>query len=105
MKLKHGVINRLTGSFLIAYKSKAGERMVVDIGLNVKNYSKKLHIPTFVRFVSSGDDIAVNQHDDYNHNQFYKGGRNTRNHWEYSHDCVEIIKAYYSKYKEAFDCI
>lgn len=42
--------------------------MVVDIGLNVKNYSKKLHIPTFVRFVSSGDDVAVNQHDDFNHN-------------------------------------
>lgn len=105
MKLKPGVINRLTGSFLIAYKSKAGERMVVDIGLNVKNYSKKLHIPTYVRFVSSGDGVAVNQHDGFNHNQFYKGGRNTRNHWEYSLSCLNIIKDYFKKYKEAFDCI
>lgn len=52
MKLKGGIISRITSSFLVSYRNPDdGEKMVVDVGLNIKNFTKKLHIPTYVRFV------------------------------------------------------
>ncbi len=52
MKLKGGIISRVTSSFLISYRNPDnGDKMVVDVGLNIKNFTKKLHVPIFVRFV------------------------------------------------------
>ena len=28
-----------------------------------------------------------------------------RKHWEYSEECVKIIKEYFGKYREVFDCV
>jgi hypothetical protein len=44
------------------------ERQVVDLGLNIKNFTKKVHIPDFVRFVADPESIADYQYDDYTHN-------------------------------------
>jgi len=53
LHLDRGVVNKLTGSFLIAFDSPdKEERQVVDIGLNIKNFTKKVHIPDFVRFIA-----------------------------------------------------
>lgn len=52
LKIPHGIVSRVTSSFLISYKNpENGDKMVVDLGLNIKNYSKKLHVPQYVRFV------------------------------------------------------
>lgn len=54
------MINRITGSFLIAFNDpETGERQVVDLGLNIKNYTKKAHIPDYVRYVAE-EDVADN---------------------------------------------
>jgi len=39
--------------------------MVVDLGLNVKNFSKRLHVPNLVRFVTThgGEGGAAQEHD------------------------------------------
>ena len=53
LKLERGIVNKLTGSFLIAFDCPdKDERQVVDIGLNIKNFTKKVHIPDYVRFIS-----------------------------------------------------
>ena len=93
LKLKFGIVSRITSSFLISYRNPDnGEKIVVDLGLNVKNFTKRLHVPQFVRFVQSQNDLAMNQLDGYNHNKFARGANHVRSHWEYSHECVEIIK-------------
>jgi len=52
MKLSKGIINKLTGSVLISYyDAEAHEKQVIDVGLNLKNFTKKVHIPDYVRFV------------------------------------------------------
>lgn len=54
----------MTSSFLISYKNpENGEKMIVDIGLNIKNFSKKQHVPRYVRFVTSHEDLVINQYD------------------------------------------
>ena len=57
---------------------------MIDLGLNVKNYTKKVHIPDFVRYVEDADNLADNQYDDYNHNYHARGARHVRKHWEFS---------------------
>lgn len=54
LNLQHGLVNRVTGSYLVAY-DEAGkdERQVVDIGLNIKNFTKKVHVVEYVRFVAA----------------------------------------------------
>ena len=47
----------------------------------------------------------MNQHDSFNHNKFARGANHVRNHWEYSHECVEFIKQYYEKFPEVFEAI
>ena len=94
MRLRDGVISRLTSSVLVSYASpETGEKMVVDIGLNVKNFAKKQHVPQYVRFVTEQDKNAK-----------YEGAR-VRSHWEYSASCVEIIKEYHEKYYHAFELV
>lgn len=59
-------MNQLTGSVLISFNDRDKlERQVVDIGLNIKNFTKKQHIPDYVRFVSDPDSIADNQFDEF----------------------------------------
>ena len=61
MKLKGGIISRLTSSFLVSYRNpESNEKTVVDLGLNIKNFTKKLHVPSYVRFVSNPDSVAMN---------------------------------------------
>jgi hypothetical protein len=51
------VVHRLTSSFTVGYQLSEKEpedrkqRQVVDIGLNVKNFGIKCHVPGFVVFV------------------------------------------------------
>ena len=71
--------------------------------MNIKNFTKKQHIPDYVRFVADPDSIADNQYDDYNHNQHSRGARHVRKHWEYSQECFDIIKEYADKFYEVFD--
>jgi len=104
--VKSGVVSRITSSFLIAYKSlETHEKQVVDIGLNIKNWSKRLHIPKYVRFVSNADQVSNNQHDGYNHNHHARGAKHVRSHWEYSNDCVDILREFHEKFPSAFDCV
>lgn len=61
LKTPKGTVSRMTSSFLISYKNPGdGEKAIVDIGLNIKNFSKKLHVPRYVRFVESYDDLVIN---------------------------------------------
>lgn len=79
--------------------------MIVDLGLNVKNFTKKLHVPQFVRFVQNGNESAMNQHDSFTHNKFARGANHVRAHWEYSYECVDIIKEYLEKFPQVFEAI
>ena len=82
---KFGVTARITSSFMITYKDpETNEKSLVDVGLNMKSWTKQMHVPGFVRFTSNGDDVAVNQYDGFNHNQFSHGSKHVRSHWEYS---------------------
>lgn len=66
LNLKFGTVNRLTGSLLVQFdeKGQEGGKQVVDIGLNLKNFTKKVHIPDFVRFIAP-DQSASSYFDDY----------------------------------------
>lgn len=75
LKAPKATVSRMTSSFLISYKGDDNEKKVVDIGLNIKNFSKKLHVPRYVRFVTSQEDLVINQFEDqgFEHKRF--GGR------------------------------
>lgn len=105
LKLDRGIVNKLTGSFLIAFDSPdKDERQVVDVGLNIKNFTKKVHIPDYVRFISH-EGASGTIYDDFQHNQHARGSKHIRKHWEYSEECVDIIKEYLAKYPEAIEAI
>lgn len=88
---------------MIKYKDKgSGDRVMIDLGLNVKNWSKRLHVPRYVRFITSQEKAVANQHDGMVHNAHSKGGKKTRSHWEYSAELVEILKEYKEKFPEVF---
>ena len=68
LNLKSGFVNRITGSYLIAYDDKdKEERQVVDIGLNIKNYTQKVHVVEYVRFVAP-HQAANTIYDEFQHN-------------------------------------
>lgn len=49
--LPRGVVHKVTSSFTISYEEFGQEgRRIADIGLNIKNWSKKCHVPGLVRF-------------------------------------------------------
>ena len=98
-----GITAYLTSSFMLKYKDrKAGERVIVDIGLNVKSWAKKLHVPRYVRFVTSAEKAVANQNDGMTHTTHARGAKHMRSHWEYSIECVEILKEYQEKFPEVF---
>lgn len=49
--------------------------------------------------------MAVNQFDDYNHNNFARGAKHVRAHWEYSGAAVDMLKEYLEKFPEVFKMI
>ena len=105
LKLKTGFINRLTSSLLISFNDRVKfERQVIDLGLNIKNYVKKAHIPDYVRYVAD-EQVADNQFDDYTHNYHARGARHVRKHWEYSEECKDIIKEYLTNYPVIVDVV
>ena len=66
LKMKQGIIGRISSSFLVTFaERKKFDRAVIDLGLNLKNYTKKVHVPDFVRYVAEEDFLASNQYDDY----------------------------------------
>lgn len=51
----------MTSSFMIKYTNpETRDRVLVDIGLNIKSWAKKQHVPGFVRFAIKQGDLAVN---------------------------------------------
>lgn len=100
LKLPKGLVNRLTGSFLVAFDEPGKEdRQVVDCGMNIKNFTKKVHIPDYVRFVAQ-HSAASNIYDEFEHNQHARGSKHIRKHWEYSNECCGIIAEYCQKFPE-----
>jgi len=82
LDLKGGVINRVTGSVLIEFKDpNSKERQVIDLGLNIKNFTKKVHIPDYVKYVSEADPLELEFIDDIFDQ---RGPRFPKKHWEYS---------------------
>lgn len=66
--LPGGTVNRITSSFLVAFDEMGKEeRQVVDIGLNLKNFSKKVHVANYVRFIAPGK-AASTIYDEFQHN-------------------------------------
>lgn len=100
LNLQSGFVNRITGSYLVAYDEVGkDERQVVDIGLNIKNFSKKVHVVEYVRFVAP-HKAANTIYDEFQHNQHARGARHVRKHWEYSQECVDTIQEYSAKFPE-----
>jgi hypothetical protein len=105
MKLKYGVINKITGSVLIQFNDReTNEKQVVDLGLNLKNWTKQVHIPDYVRYVCS-EEVADYQHDDYNHNIHSHGAKHQKKFFEYSEECVKLLKDYYLLFPEVFEFV
>lgn len=105
LKLPYGSINKLTGSFLLAFDEIDKEdRQVVDIGLNLKNFTKKVHVAEYVRFIAP-DQASNNIYDEFQHNQAARTSKHVRKHWEYSQECFDIIKKYIDNFPEVLDAI
>lgn len=103
---KYGVTSRITSSFMLVYKDlETKERNMVDIGLNMKSWQKQMHVAGYVRFTQNADNVAINQFDGYEHNQFAHGSKHIRAHWEYSLATVEIIKEFAAKFPVAISFI
>jgi hypothetical protein len=61
LRLPKGVVNKITGNFLVTFNDPdKREKAVIDLGLNIKNFTKKQHIPDYVRFVDNHDNLADN---------------------------------------------
>jgi hypothetical protein len=105
LELEKGTVNKLSGSYLIAF-DQAGkdERQVVDIGLNIKNFTKKVHIADYVRFIQQ-DGAAGTIYDDFNHDTHSRGAKHIRKHWQYSEECLKIIQDYRDKFPESIEAI
>jgi hypothetical protein len=86
--LGFGIVNRLTSSFLVAFDVPGeDDRQVIDLGLNLKNFTKKVHVANYVRFIAPGK-AASTIYDEFQHNQGSRGSKHVRKHWEYSQECV-----------------
>eukprot|EP00347_Sterkiella_histriomuscorum_P002677 403367227 len=110
LKLKPGVINRITSSFLLSYHDPNKEdRQVIDIGLNIKNYTKKVHIPSYVRYVILENDKYRENDQKYQlmDSNIYSNQpeKKHRRYWEFSQECVNILQDYKNKYPEIFELI
>ena len=51
LNLLNGTTARVTSSFMLTYKDpKTKEQQMVDIGLNLKSWTKQMHVAGYVRF-------------------------------------------------------
>lgn len=105
LELERGLVNKITGSYLVGYDTKdSDQRQIVDIGLNIKNFTKKVHIADYVRFIQS-DGASNTILDDFTHNTHSRGANHIRKHWEYSSECIKILEEYIEKFPEAIEAI
>ena len=82
LKVPSGVTAAMTSSFMIKYKNpETKDRALVDIGLNIKSWVKKQHVPVFVRFAQNEENLVVNQVDGFTNNKFTRANRHVRPHW------------------------
>ena len=66
MGISPGIVSRITSSFIISYRDPhSSEKVAVDLGLQVKNFSQRLHVPHYVRFVANANNLANNQLDGF----------------------------------------
>jgi len=50
--LNPGTTARVTSSFMMTYKDpKTKEKCMVDIGLNMKSWTKQMHVAGYIRFI------------------------------------------------------
>jgi len=102
--VKAGITAKITSSFMLTYKDpKTKEKCMVDIGLNLKNWTKQMHVAGYVRFVQTGDKVAVNQFDGFEHNTHAHGAKHVKFHWEFSKGTVDLIAEYREKFPLVFD--
>jgi len=68
---------------MVKYRNpETKDRVLVDIGLNIKSWAKKQHVPGFVRFAVNQDRIAANEVDNFGNKRDYsRAGRHVRPHW------------------------
>ena len=56
LKLPRGCVNKITGNFLVTFNDRDWyEKNVIDLGLNINNFTKKQPIPDYVRFFGDPD--------------------------------------------------
>jgi len=101
LQQQEGVTAAMTSSFMVKYKSpETRDRVLVDIGLNIKSWKTKQHVPGFVRFAAT--QSAVNVADEFTGKNYQRAGRHVRPHWQYSFDLVDILREYKQKFPEVF---
>lgn len=91
--LTAGTVHKITSSFNLSYQLIGQEsRKVADLGLNVKNYFKQCHVPGLVRYLVEDTEPEQDK-------------TQPKKSWQYSSECVEIIKAYQQAFPEVFVAI
>lgn len=84
----YGFINKITSSVLIGFiDKKTNEKQVYDIGLNLKNKTKKVHIPHYVRYVERLPVVNMEEHE-YQIQKYGYSNFKVRKVFEYSKECV-----------------
>ena len=106
----------MTSSFSFSYEEpgQVGRR-IADIGLNIKNWSKKCHVPGLVRFVEAPAEAEEEKKEDENKEKTEKSvespaegtenqaknPRQGRKRFEYSHQVYLVLEEYKEKFPEA----
>ncbi len=57
-----------------------------------------------MRYVQS-EEVADYQHDNYNHNIHSHGAKHQKKYFEYSEECVKLLKDYYMLFPEVFEFV
>lgn len=101
-----GSVGKITSSFLVQY-SFCGDKQVMDLGLNIKNFTRKVHIADYVRFVAAQDKSVDNQYGNngYSHNTHARGAKHVRKHWEFSQEVFDVLKEYKKRAPGVFECV
>ena len=87
---------------MVKYKSpETRDRVLVDIGLNIKSWKTKQHVPGFVRFAANSS--SVNVIDEMSGKNYQRANRHVRAHWQYSFGLVDILREYKEKFPEVFE--
>ena len=95
LQVPEGVTAAMTSSFMLKYRSpETKDRVLVDIGLNIKSWAKKQHVPGYVRFAQNPQNLAANQVDGFTENKYNKARGHVRAHWQYSSQRVIFPLAY-----------